>query len=329
MTTLHRLTTFALSLAAPAALAWGQLGHETVGWIAEGALDPKGREFVYRILGSEPLMVSANYPDIVRSDERFGAFSPYHYFDDPKAPQSAATIVDQAPALLMGDTLDANQKRVLLRYLAHVVGDVHMPLHVGNGVDRGANLCDVMWRSPETGTYSRYNLHAVWDEALFRNIGDEFQKLSGADPNQKRWFGYKELGTMILTEDKGRTSYARASKSRPAEWYREDHDLYASAYPDPVRERKAWMKNPALRAYCRSVDPATKQVVDGAYDAEKIPQLNEAYVTQATAAIKQRLLLGGLRLAGILNRAGAQMKLPDHDAAAAKASLEALLIRNP
>ena len=41
-------------------------------------------------------------------------------------------------------------KMIALRFLIHVVGDIHQPLHVGNGYDRGGNVCQVKYqKSPE------------------------------------------------------------------------------------------------------------------------------------------------------------------------------------
>ncbi len=44
--------------------------------------------------------------------------------------------------------------------LIHLVGDVHQPLHVGNGTDRGGNDVKVtyFWKSS--------NLHSVWDTGM-------------------------------------------------------------------------------------------------------------------------------------------------------------------
>ena len=46
-------------------------------------------------------------------------------------------------------------------------GDLHQPLHVGNGKERGANRVKIKWFNKST------NLHKVWDEKLL-----DYQKLS-------------------------------------------------------------------------------------------------------------------------------------------------------
>ena len=56
------------------------------------------------------------------------------------------------------------QKALALEYILHIVGDVHQPLHAGNGDDRGGNDVKVRWFGDET------NLHAVWVRAVRRIV---------------------------------------------------------------------------------------------------------------------------------------------------------------
>ena len=60
--------------------------------------------------------------------------------------------------------------------LGHYIGDIHQPLHVGNGIDRGGNDVNVKWFGKST------NLHAVWDTDLI-----DHQK-----------FSYTEYGDYLL-----------------------------------------------------------------------------------------------------------------------------------
>jgi hypothetical protein len=53
-----------------------------------------------------------------------------------------------------------NEKRTALRFVAHLVGDIHQPLHAGFDEDRGGNSVDVTFNGRKT------NLHALWDIAL-------------------------------------------------------------------------------------------------------------------------------------------------------------------
>jgi len=66
------------------------------------------------------------------------------------------------------------QRVVALAWVAHLLGDMHQPLHAGHLEDRGGNLTCVAWmgepseRMVSDGrvTCSGANLHAVWDTKL-------------------------------------------------------------------------------------------------------------------------------------------------------------------
>src|SRR6185437_16951518 len=150
----EKLVVIALALVlSNLAFAWGDLGHQAVGEIAERNLTPEAKKMVQSILGVEPMAVAATFPDKVRSDPRFKDFTPYHFLEIPdgydyenmpaseRAEKDAHTIISQVPALLKDPKVSRDRKMTLLRYLIHVVGDVHQPLHVGNARDMGANLC--------------------------------------------------------------------------------------------------------------------------------------------------------------------------------------------
>ena len=47
-----------------------------------------------------------------------------------------------------------------VRMLVHLIGDIHQPLHVGNGKDRGGNDFKVNWFNEES------NLHKIWDSEI-------------------------------------------------------------------------------------------------------------------------------------------------------------------
>ena len=53
-----------------------------------------------------------------------------------------------------------NEKRIALRFIAHLVGDIHQPLHADFAEDRGGNSVEVRFSG------RKENLHSVWDTAL-------------------------------------------------------------------------------------------------------------------------------------------------------------------
>src|SRR5687768_16063144 len=82
--------------------AWGELGHQVMGEIAEKILsqDPRAKQALTRVLGVEPRAIAAAWPDEVRDDERFKPFAPYHFISigaDGKShdEKNAHTILEQ------------------------------------------------------------------------------------------------------------------------------------------------------------------------------------------------------------------------------------------
>ncbi len=316
------------------AFSWGDLGHSTVGYIAEYKLSKRAKNLVYQILGPEPLSVAAVFPDHVRSDNRYNGFVLYHFlevklgrkFTDLKvadrADKDADTIISSVPELLMDKKLSRDQKMILLRYFAHIVGDVHQPLHIGNGLDRGGNLCDVKWVHPVTGKTETDVLHSFWDDKIMTYIEDDFHKKS--ESKKKLWFGYREFGDALLKENLAANptvDYDKVSKDEPKVWYDESQDLHPIVYP------LASTVKPKDRAYCKTVDE-NKKVIDGIYDASKIPILSDDYIKNVIPVVRKRILQAGFRLAGVLNQLAEKHKVPEIDKNADAKIFDPILIIN-
>ena len=161
----------------PAAFSWGKNGHRIVGEIAQRNLDSSTLKAIKNLAGDDDLSRLANWPDEIRSDPKMGYTSPWHYVSIP----NGKTYFDQKRTK-EGDVIEAlyrfedtlrdpketkEHKLDALRFLIHMTGDLHQPLHVGLAEDRGGNSIHVKWFKTDT------NLHSVWDEELV-----EFEKLS-------------------------------------------------------------------------------------------------------------------------------------------------------
>ncbi|MGD1894429.1 MAG: S1/P1 nuclease, partial [Cyclobacteriaceae bacterium] len=58
--------------------------------------------------------------------------------------------------------LSPRKEQEYLKMLVHLVGDLHQPLHVGTGEDRGGNDVRVKWMYESDSS----NLHRVWDSDM-------------------------------------------------------------------------------------------------------------------------------------------------------------------
>lgn len=161
------------TVAPSAALAWGKEGHRIIGAIAQQHLDVRAEAGVRQILGVETLAEASNWPDFMRSDpSEFWqrTASPWHYVTVPQdktyaevgAPPEgdAMTALKRFAAAVRDPNASLADKQLALRFIVHFVGDLHQPLHAGNGTDKGGNDVRVTFQGRST------NLHAVWDSAL-------------------------------------------------------------------------------------------------------------------------------------------------------------------
>lgn len=263
-----------LSLLSTNAFTWGATGHRVVGHIAEQNLSTKVYKKINKLLNGESLSRVANWPDKIKSDPiNFSHTYPWHYTDWPtnqkqykpskKSGILIQAISDQLLLLKNNKSTDA-QKSFAIKFITHLVGDLHMPLHVGNGKDRGGNFCKVVFHNKET------NLHRLWDEDLIN-----FTKLS-----------YTELSEYVV-------SAAKISKPNVKgnilDWALESKIIRPSVYPNPVNKKH---KNThSNRKYCHKSSPTQS----------KLPKIGYDYSYVYLPVIEKRLYQAGKRLALLLN----------------------------
>jgi len=158
----HFLLLLFVCAAAPAALGWGDEGHRAIGAMADHLLaGTAAAQHVHDLLGEESLSTASVWADAVKgrtnlTEEmlQFKTNNPNHAvshytdipFQEPRYRDDSigATNVDVVhaiPACLLilqgnpeAQTIFTNvSPRVALRLLAHFIGDIHQPLHVGAG----------------------------------------------------------------------------------------------------------------------------------------------------------------------------------------------------
>jgi hypothetical protein len=149
---------------------WGQIGHRTVGHIAEAHLTKKAKKQIQRVLGDQTLAEVSTWMDEVRSDEAYNYANTWHYCTIPdgmtyaEAPKQeggdVVWAIEKIIESLKSNELSDEEEEIQLKFLVHLVGDIHQPLHVGNGTDRGGNDQKVTWFGSKT------NLHSIWDSRM-------------------------------------------------------------------------------------------------------------------------------------------------------------------
>lgn len=161
--------------AAPA-FAWGQNGHRIIGEIAEDRISGRTQAEVELILDGEDLAEVSTWADEERSnpsDFWQKEAGPWHYVTVPKGQNyedvtppdagDAVTALSRFTATLRNRDASREERRIALLFIVHIIGDLHQPLHAGNGTDRGGNDRLVRWYGQAT------NLHSVWDTQMIQS----------------------------------------------------------------------------------------------------------------------------------------------------------------
>jgi len=147
---------------------WGQNGHRVVGQIADNHLSKKVRKQIAGVLDGQSLAMASNFMDEIKSEPKYDSLGPWHYCTIPDgenytgAPEEGDVIqaINRYIEMLKSGNLSKEDEAFSLKCLIHLIGDIHQPLHVGNGNDRGGNDVQVtyFWQSS--------NLHRVWDTGI-------------------------------------------------------------------------------------------------------------------------------------------------------------------
>jgi hypothetical protein len=165
-------------------MAWGVTGHRVTGWIADQYLNKKARKEIERILGQQSLAMASTWMDEVRSDSSYNYMEDWHWVTIPdglsydqsdKNPKGdVIKTLERIIAELKSHKLGKAEEAERVKMLIHLVGDIHQPLHVGVGDDRGGNDAKVMWFRNES------NLHRVWDSDMIDDTKLSYTELAAS-----------------------------------------------------------------------------------------------------------------------------------------------------
>lgn len=170
------------------ASAWGADGHRLICAMAEAKLTPEAKSMLSETLrmgkfldnnADEDFPEACLWPDKVRHTTHKGSYEE-HFINVPKSEDSVDLARDCAALNCVATAIQRNlvylsrdaqgkrekaRKAAALRFLAHFVGDLHQPLHVGNGEDWGGNKIGVNWYGKKA------NLHGIWDYEILKKAG--------------------------------------------------------------------------------------------------------------------------------------------------------------
>ncbi|EQC46911.1 S1/P1 nuclease [Bacteriovorax sp. Seq25_V] len=154
------------------AFSWATNGHRIVGEVASHYVNKETKTQVSKILKGYSLADVANWADFIKSDPTWRKANPWHYVTI-KDGQTYATsekvkegdvvwAINNFCGVLGNKKAKGQDREEALKFLVHFVGDIHQPLHVGTGKDRGGNDVELKWFKEDV------NLHQVWDDHLIK-----------------------------------------------------------------------------------------------------------------------------------------------------------------
>lgn len=164
------------------AFGWGQTGHRAMGLLAERNLSKKAKKEIERILKGESLSMTSTWMDEIRSDSTYRYSYDWHWVTIPdgqtyeqteKNPKGdVIAAIETIIAELKSGKFSGKEETIRLKMLVHLIGDIHQPLHVGLGPDKGGNDVKVMWFRADS------NLHRVWDSDMIDDKNVSFTELA-------------------------------------------------------------------------------------------------------------------------------------------------------
>jgi hypothetical protein len=262
--------------------AWGDLGHETVAYIAQHYVKDSTASWAQGILDDTSDSYLANvatWADHYRSTHE-GKFSePFHFIDAEDSPPSSCSVdynrdcssngcsvsaIANYTQRVQSSDLSATEVNYALRFLVHFLGDITQPLH-DEALERGGNEIDVTFDGKDT------NLHAIWDT----NMPEELLGGYGLTV-ASQW------STNLTSEiDCG------AYESQKASW------LKGLDITDPKSSAMIWASD-ANTYVCSVVMPNGQSSVE---DQELYPD----YYDSAIGTVELQIAKGGYRLAAWLD----------------------------
>jgi len=210
-----RLLPALLALSAPA-FGWGPQGHRVVGDIASRYLTPTAQAQVSELLtndrlaGGDPsgrrtLGEIANWADEIKDFEWGKRRGSWHYDDISlcgtpeyakycRAGRCASGQLARQIEVLSDPRARPRARNEALKWIVHLIGDIHQPLHAANHGDRGGNQVQVsFFGARDNPPYGSLNLHALWDVHLLARLladrGGERSLVSAAiaGSDRKMW----------------------------------------------------------------------------------------------------------------------------------------------
>ncbi|EMC90833.1 hypothetical protein BAUCODRAFT_80723 [Baudoinia panamericana UAMH 10762] len=180
-------------------VAWGDLGHRTVGYLAQHYFTDAANQYVNDLIRpSDTFDISdaAVWPDKARNYPEYKYTANWQFIDAQDDPPNACNVnykrdcegengciisalVNQT-AVLQDSSADAKTRQDAIKFILHFIGDIHQPLHT-EAIDRGGNQIKVSFDGKHS---EKLNLHEVWDTEILNKLNGLKRDPKGPEEKQ-------------------------------------------------------------------------------------------------------------------------------------------------
>lgn len=158
------------------AFAWGREGHETIAKIADNNLQNSARKKIEKYLRDRSIVYYAKWMDEYRHTPEYAFTTKWHvvsvnedleYVHNEKVGDAVYGIEQAVKVLRNYKDLPDSTVAVNIKYLIHLVGDMHCPAHVYY-IGRDQNF-KVDFGGGYIKPHKEMKIHTVWDEAAIQS----------------------------------------------------------------------------------------------------------------------------------------------------------------
>lgn len=265
--------------------AWWDAGHMAIALVARDQLSPQACARVNELLAvpmdleaaEDPLVQASVWPDLLK-ERGVRAFDSWHYLGIPYCPAGArvrpprepngqlVASVEQCLGTLGNPMAGRWEKAFMLRWLIHLVGDLHQPLHCVDRYDRSHPRGDMGGLAFAVSYGKVTNLHFLWDAGagLLPDLRYGGYRRSAEDGPSE---ALRALARQLQLEYP-RTAFPQLAGGSPKAWVMESHRLARNVAYQGIRPGQA---------------PSA------------------AYLARSRRVVARQLALAGYRLADLLN----------------------------
>lgn len=285
--------------------AWGPDGHTIVAHVADSLLSPEVEEVLRKDLGTTSLTDASTWCDDFDHSPAGKWSESLHYINYPGHTCAfswdrdckhdwcnAGAIVNYTKQIF--DTSSSSETRlVALKFVIHMAGDLHQPLHVASEGDRGGNDIHVKYDFKSAGAEAKGsrkgsregNLHAIWDAAIVVQDISEIEQAANLPPTAD----WQKLSESLKQRLKGDWS------SDLTQW---EQDVASQGQEDALRAGLTKVGGETATLGCKYayIHSDGKPVQSG-------ESLGRDYYTRVKPIVEMQLARGGARLAQLLKDA--------------------------